>query len=224
MTVPVWLSWSSGKDSAFALHRLLADPRYRVTGLLTTVNRRRRRVAMHGVRGAVLRAQARAAGLPLHAVALPEPCTNAEYERAMAGALQAACAAGVAAVAFGDLFLADIRAYRERQLAGTGIEPLFPLWGEPTAALAQTMLATGLRAYLTCVDTRVLPARFAGRAWDEALLAELPSGVDPCGENGEFHTCCYAGPMYASSLRIRPGHVVVRDGYAYADLTLARGA
>jgi uncharacterized protein (TIGR00290 family) len=214
----VLLSWSSGKDSAWALHRLRLAGAVDVVGLVTTVNAAAARVAMHAVRESLLRAQAAAAGLPLVTVPLPSPCTNAEYEAAFGAALARARAEGVDAVAFGDLFLTDVRAYRERQLAEARLAPLFPLWGENTAALAREMLAGGLQARLTCVDPRVLPRELAGRAFDAALLAALPAGIDPCGERGEFHTFCHAGPMFAHPIDVAVGEVVERDGFVFADL------
>ena len=213
----VLLSWSSGKDSAWALHVLRSDPEIEVCGLLTTLNMEFQRVAMHGTRRSVLEAQARAAALPLWIVPLPWPCSNEIYEQRMSEVCSRAVAEGIHAVAFGDLFLADVRAYRERQLAPTGLEPLFPLWGVPTLELAREMIAGGLRARLTCVDPRVLPASFAGREFDQALLRDLPAGADPCAERGEFHSCAYAGPMFAESLSLEAGEVVTRDGFVFAD-------
>jgi uncharacterized protein (TIGR00290 family) len=217
----VILSWSSGKDSAWTLHVLRSRPELEVVGLLTTINQRFERVAMHAVRTELLRAQAAAAGLPLHEVGIPWPCSNDEYEAAMAGAVQRLLAEGVSVMAFGDLFLEDIRQYRVEKLAGTGIRPIFPLWQLPTADLARTMQTSGLRARLTCIDPRKLPASLAGREFDAALLAELPLGVDPCGEHGEFHSFAYAGPMFERSIPISTGEVVERDGFVFADLTLA---
>jgi len=217
----VLLSWSSGKDSAWALHILRQNPELEVCGLLTTVNEHFDRVAMHGVRREVLEAQARAAGLPLIAVPLPWPCSNEIYEERMAAACQRAVADGIQAIAFGDLFLEDVRAYRVDRLKGTGLEPLFPLWGIPTAELARTMIAAGLRARLSCVDTRQLPASFAGREFDSSLLDELPPQADPCAERGEFHSCAYAGPMFSSPLALELGEIVNRDGFVFADLLLA---
>lgn len=211
------MSWSSGKDSAWALHLLRKNPEIELAGLLTTLNEEFQRVAMHGTRRSVLEAQAQAAGLPLWEIPLPWPCSNEEYEQRMAQACQRAVAERVEAVAFGDLFLTDVRAYREKQLAPTGLEPLFPLWQIPTEQLAQEMIACGLRAKLTCVDTRQLAAEFAGREFDAALLAELPPQVDRCGERGEFHSCVYAGPMFAAPIALTAGEVVHRDGFAYAD-------
>ena len=217
----VLLSWSSGKDAAYALHRLRADPEVAVAGLLTTLNGAFDRVAMHGVRDALLEAQAEAAGLPLWKVPLPWPCSNEAYEAAMAEACARAAAEGITAVAFGDLFLEDVRAYREAKLAGTGLAPVFPLWGEDTARLAREMIASGLEATLVCVDPRALEARFAGRAFDGALLAELAPGVDPCGERGEFHTFAWAGPMFRQPVAVAPGETVTREGFVFADLVPA---
>ncbi|HZQ90741.1 MAG TPA: ATP-binding protein [Terriglobales bacterium] len=217
----VLLSWSSGKDSAWALHALRQRADVEVVGLLTTINAEADRVAMHAVRRELVEAQARAAGLPLTTLPLPWPCPNAEYERRMRRACEEARERGAEAVAFGDLFLQDVRAYRERQLAGTGLGSLFPLWGLPTAELAREMITSGLRARLTCVDTRVLPAEFAGREFDEALLRDLPSRTDPCGEKGEFHSFCHAGPMFPEAIPVEGGEVIVRDGFAFADLKIA---
>jgi len=212
------LSWSTGKDSAWSLHVLAQTPGIEVAGLFTTVNAAFDRVAMHAVRRQVLQAQAAAAGLPLHVIEIPWPCPNEAYEARMGDFVAEQKASGIAAMAFGDLFLADIRAYREEKLEGSGIEPLFPLWGRDTGALAREMIAGGLEAHITCVDPKKLPARFAGRAFDRALLAELPAGVDPCGENGEFHTCVSAGPMFAHPIDVRLGHIEMRDGFVFADL------
>jgi uncharacterized protein (TIGR00290 family) len=216
--VRAWLAWSSGKDSAFSLHVLRAAGQVDVVGLLTTVNESFARVAMHAVRRELLHTQADAVGLPLIEVTIPYPCPNAVYESAMARALERATVEGVEAMAFGDLFLADVRRYREEQLAGTGITPIFPLWGRETRSLAEAMLAAGVRATLTCVDPRALPPSFAGRDFDRALLAELPKGVDACGENGEFHTFAWDGPMFRRPIPIRRGEVVSRDGFVFADL------
>ncbi len=219
----VLISWSSGKDSAWTLRALQADPEYEVAGLVTTINMAVDRVAMHAVPVPLLEAQAAAAGLPLWKVTLPSPCTNEQYETAMAAVIERARQQGVDAFAFGDLFLEDIRAYRERQLAGTGVRPVFPLWGRQTDLLARAMLAGGLEAILTCVDPRHLSADFAGRVFDAELLAALPSHVDPCGENGEFHTFVYAGPMFKSRLAVRPGTVVRRDQFIFADVITCDG-
>lgn len=215
-----FLSWSSGKDSAWALHVLRERADVDVVALLTTVNQAFDRVAMHGVRAEVLRAQARAAGLPLWEVTIPWPCDNATYEAAMSAAMQRALQAGVTVAAFGDLFLEDVRRYREERLRGTGITPLFPIWGIPTDVLASQMVQAGLRARLTCIDPRQLPRHFAGRDFDAALLAELPPGVDPCGERGEFHSLAYAGPMFKRPLHVQAGEVVERDGFVFADVHL----
>jgi len=214
-------SWSSGKDSAWTLHVLNQTRRGAVAGLLTTVNEAMDRVAMHGVRRALLEEQARAAGLPLLIVRIPHPCPNEIYEERMREAVASAVADGFTHVSFGDLFLQDVRRYREERLAGTGLEPLFPLWDIPTRDLAETMIAGGLRARLSCVDTRVLDASFCGREFDAALLRDLPASVDPCGENGEFHTCVYAGPMFATPLRIERGESVTREPFSWVDLKVA---
>jgi uncharacterized protein (TIGR00290 family) len=214
------LSWSSGKDSAWALHTLRQQGAYEVVGLLTTINTAFDRVAMHGTRASVLRAQAAAAGLPLTEVPLPWPCSNQQYEAVMREACAAAVRDGIECMAFGDLYLEDVRRYREERLAGTGITPVFPLWGRDTHALVREMLDGGLRARLTCVDPRKLPASFAGRELDASLLAELPTGTDPCAENGEFHTCAYAGPMFAEPIVLTPGVVEQHDDFVFADFIL----
>jgi uncharacterized protein (TIGR00290 family) len=212
------LSWSSGKDSAWTLHVLRQQDQYEIVGLVTTVNENFARVAMHGVREELLAAQAAAAGLPLWRVPLPHPCPNAEYEKRMRAIIERATAAGVTHMAFGDLFLEDIRAYRIKQLAGTGIAPVFPIWGLDTKPLARQMVRAGLRAKLSCVDPKRLAREFAGRAFDETLLEQLPPEVDPCGENGEFHSFCHAGPMFAEPVAVQVGEVVERDGFVFADL------
>jgi uncharacterized protein (TIGR00290 family) len=217
-----WLSWSSGKDSAWTLYLLRTRDEVEVVGLLTTLNEAAGRVAMHAVREELLDAQAEAAGLPLMKVSLPHPCSNEVYEGAMRGAIAQARSAGITHMAFGDLFLEDVREYRERMLDGTGIQPLFPLWGQHTGQLANRMVAGGLRAYLTCVDPRQLAATFAGRTFDEWLLEDLPDGVDPCGERGEFHTFAYAGPMFTEPIPIVPGEIVSRDGFVFADILLGQ--
>jgi uncharacterized protein (TIGR00290 family) len=213
------VSWSSGKDSAWMAGVLRQRGDVTLGALLTTVNTAAQRVAMHAVRVDLLQAQADALGLPLWQVPIPSPCTNDEYEQAMATAVTRAVAEGFTHVAFGDLFLQDIRRYREERLAGTGLTPLFPLFGIDTTTLAQEMVRGGLRARLTCVDPRALDRRFAGREFDAALLAELPPGVDPCGERGEFHTFAYDGPMFAHPIPVSTGEIVERDGFVFADLT-----
>ncbi len=215
-----WLWWSSGKDSAWALHALRRSGRHRVTRLVTTIDREAARVAVHAVGLDLLEAQARAAGVPLRYVELPFPASNDVYEAGVAGVLREAQEAKVAAMAFGDLFLEDVRAYRLRLLEGTGLEPIFPLWGCDTAELAREMVAAGLRARLTCVDLRVLDAAFAGRRYDADFLDGLPAAVDRCGENGEFHTFATDGPMFDQPLHVRSASVTERDGFAYADLRL----
>lgn len=213
-----WLSWSSGKDSAWALEVLRREDKFEVTALLTTVNVTHGRVAMHAVREELLRKQAESAGVPLVIVPLPWPCPNSVYEQAMAQAIERARGEGVQYVAFGDLFLEDVRRYREEKLRGSGIAPLFPLWGLKTDSLARQMIAAGLAARITCVDPKKLDPAFAGRSFDDSYLADLPPSVDPCGENGEFHTFCFNGPMFRSSIPVTVGETVVRDGFVFADL------
>jgi uncharacterized protein (TIGR00290 family) len=220
MSKRVLMSWSSGKDSAWALHTLRQQPDVEVRGLLTTFNQAADRVAMHAVRSELVRAQAAAAQLPLWEIPLPWPCSNEEYEARMAAAVSRACAEGFTHVAFGDLFLEDVRRYREERLAGTGLEPLFPVWGLPTDSLAREMVAGGVRAVLTCVDPRCLPHTFAGRDFDESLLRDLPAGIDPCGERGEFHTFVWDGPMFATGVPIERGVTIERDGFVFNDLLL----
>jgi len=214
------ISWSSGKDSAFALHEARRAGEVDIVGALTTVTETFGRVSIHGVRQEILQAQCEAAGLPQIIVPIPYPCPNEIYEARMGEAVARAVGDGITHMIFGDLYLADIRAYREQKLAGTGITPLFPLWQRPTDELAREMIASGLEAYVATVDVKKMPAAFAGRAFDTQLLAELPAGVDPCGENGEFHTCVVAGPMFARKLPVMTGERVERDGYAYCDLVL----
>lgn len=212
-----WLSWSSGKDSAWSLEVVRRQGDYDVEALLTTVNAEYHRVAMHAVRESVLQAQAESVGLPLVTVPIPNPCPNTVYEEAMAAAVRNARADGITHFIFGDLFLEDIRRYREEKLAGSGIDPVFPLWGADTRQLAQEMVGAGLRALITCVDPKKLDPSFAGRRFDANLLAELPPGVDPCGENGEFHTLAYEGPMFRAPIAVERGAVVERDGFVFAD-------
>jgi len=219
--VKILLSWSSGKDSAWALHILRQQHPGAVAGLLTTINEAVQRVAMHAVRRDVLEAQAAATGLPLRVVPIPDPCSNDEYESRMRVCIDGVIRDEYTHVAFGDLFLEDVRRYRETNLAGTGLTPLFPLWQIPTRQLAQTMIDGGLRARLACVDTRVLDASFAGREFDASLLADLPAGIDPCGEKGEFHTCVYDGPMFTGAIPIETGEMVTREPFAWRDFVTA---
>jgi uncharacterized protein (TIGR00290 family) len=212
------LSWSSGKDSAWALHLLRQSGDFEIAGLLTTMNASVDRVAMHAVRRSLLEAQAQAAKLPLTTVALPWPCSNQHYEAQMLAACREMMNQGIEAVAFADLFLEDVRSYREKQLTGTGLQPVFPLWELPSDALAKEMVSSGLRARVTCLDPAKLPVSFAGREFNSAFLADLPPGVDPCGERGEFHTFCYAGPMFSAPIEIETGEIVQRDGFVFADL------
>ena len=212
------MSWSSGKDSAFALYRLFTRDDIEVTGLLTTVTEDYQRVSMHAVREELLQLQAQALGLPLHKVKIPSKCTNEIYEERMKEAIQAAKKLNVSHMAFGDLFLEDIRNYRVDKLKGTGIEPLFPLWNYPTTELANEMIKSGLKAVITCIDPRVLPESFAGREFDKSLLADLPPEIDPCGENGEFHTFVYDGPMFRKPIPIQVGEKVKRDGFVFTDV------
>ena len=217
------LAWSSGKDSAWALHVLRERGDVEVVGLLTTFNEAFDRVAMHAVRRNLVEAQAAAAGLPLVPVMIPWPCSNEEYERRMRAAIAAAREQGVTQIAFGDLFLEDVRDYRIKLLADSGVEPLFPIWCSPaeTPELARRMIDAGLETVLTCVDPKQLDGRFVGRPFDAQFLAELPEGVDPCGERGEFHTFCFRGPMFARNLSVTVGETVIRDGFHFAELALA---
>lgn len=216
----ILVSWSGGKDSAWALHVLRQADEYEIVGLLTTLNSSFDRVAMHGVRSELVEAQAAAAGLPLWKVPLPWPCSNQQYESAMGEACAKAVEAGVQAVAFGDLFLEDVRQYREDRLRGTGLAPVFPVWKLETRQLIDDMCAAGVRSRIVCLDPKKLPASFAGRDLDRRLLAEFPPGVDPCGENGEFHTFVHDGPMFACSITIESGEIVTRDRFVFADLAL----
>lgn len=221
MATKTLLSWSTGKDSAWSLHVLNQDPAIEVAGLFTTLNADADRVAMHGTRAQIMRAQADAAGLDLTVIEIPYPCPNEVYEERIGAFVEEARDQGVEAFAFGDLFLEDIRDYRIKNLEGSGIQPLFPIWGEATGKLARTMVRSGLRARIVSVDPKQLSANFAGREFDEALLDALPASVDPCGENGEFHTCVYAGPMFNQALALEAGEVAERDGFVFADMTLA---
>jgi uncharacterized protein (TIGR00290 family) len=213
------VAWSSGKDSAWALHVARANGS-EVVGALTTITDAFARVSMHAVREELLDAQLAAAGLPSWKVRIPSPCPNDVYEARMIEALARARAEGIEEIVFGDLFLADVRAYRERQLAGTGVAPRFPLWGRDSGALVREMIAAGVRAHLTCVDPRVMPRALAGRRLDE-IVDELPAGVDPCGERGEFHTFVSDGPMLSHPVAVAPGEIVERDGFVFADLVPA---
>lgn len=214
----VLLSWSSGKDSAWALHVLRQQADLEVIGLLSTLNEEFDRVAMHAVRTELLRQQAARAGLPLRLVKLPFPCSNEIYEARMNAMIAETQSEGIEAIAFGDLYLAEVRQYRERMMAGTGITPLFPLWERPTAELAEEMIEAGLRAQITCIDPRVLPAALAGREYNREFLAALPDGVDPCGENGEFHSFAFDGPMFSRPVEFKIGETVERDGFIFTDL------
>ena len=218
----VAVSWSSGKDSAWSLHLLRQDPNLDLVALVTTLNEQFDRVAMHAVRRELLEMQAAALGVPLWTVPLPWPCSNEQYEARMRDLCTRAVNEGVQAMAFGDLFLADIRAYREKQLAGTGLEPLFPVWQIPTADLARTMIASGLKAKITCMDPKVLPKEFAGRDFNAQFLADLPPGIDPCGENGEFHTFVYDGPFFTQPIPVSVIETVERDGFVFADVCCAQ--
>lgn len=213
------VSWSSGKDSAWMLHVLKQNPSIEIGGLLTTMNEQFDRVAMHAVRRRLLQAQADTAGVPLRTVQLPWPCTNEQYEERMRIAVAQAVAEGFTHVAFGDLFLEEVRQYREQKLAGTGLTPLFPIWGIPTDELADRMVDNGLKSLLTCVNPRHLDRSFAGRQFDRALLADLPAGVDKCGERGEFHSFAWDGPMFSHPVAIEVGEVVDRDGFVFADVS-----
>ena len=214
------LSWSSGKDSAWALHTLRQDPQIELAGLFCTVNQAFNRVAMHGVRVELLQRQADRLGLPLQIIDIPYPCSNEQYAQVMSEFVTQARAAGVTHFAFGDLFLEDVRRYREERLQGTGISPIFPLWGWDTRELSQTMVTAGLRSVLTCVDPTQLSKDFAGRIFDATLLRDLPADVDPCGENGEFHSFAFDGPMFAQAVDFTLGETVARDGFVFTDLLL----
>lgn len=212
------LSWSSGKDSAWALHALRQDPSIDVAGLFCTVNKAFDRVAMHGVRSSLLRMQAEAAALPLQVIEIPYPCSDDEYASAMSRFVEAAKQENIECFAFGDLFLEDVRRYREERLQGSGITPLFPLWGIPTKELSREMVDGGLKAVITCLDPRRMPDEFAGRIYNASFLADIPAGVDPCGEYGEFHSFAYAGPMFTRPVEIAVGETVRRDGFVFTDV------
>jgi len=212
------LSWSSGKDSAWSLYQLQQDEDIELVGLVTTVNETHQRVAMHAVRVELLKQQAEAAELPLHIINIPHPCSNEVYNQAMNGFFESINGQDITHMAFGDLYLEDIRQYRIDNLKNTPLEPLFPLWLKPTKELAQEMLAGGLKTHITCVDPKQLEASFVGREFNQGFLNDLPEGVDPCGENGEFHSFAYAGPMFKQSINVKAGEVVERDGFVFADL------
>lgn len=214
----IWMSWSSGKDSAFALYELRKDPRVNVVALLTTINETHERVAMHAVRDKLLGRQAEEMGLKLHRIKIPAGCTNEIYEARMKEAIAIAAHEGVTHMAFGDLFLEDIKNYRETMLKPTGMAAIFPLWKRPTAKLAREMIAIGQKAIITCVDPKKLPASFAGREFDESFLNDLPATVDPCGENGEFHSFVYDSPLFKKPIPVQVGEVVERDGFIFADV------
>ena len=218
MTIKALIAWSSGKDSAWALHEVRRTGDVDIVAALTTVTDEFARVSMHGVREELLAAQLEAAALPAITVRIPYPCANRIYEREMAAAMTEAKARGVTHIVFGDLFLQDVRAYREARLAEVGMSGIFPLWQMPTDALAKNMIDAGVEAHLVCVDLKVLPSSFAGRRFDHGLLMNLPAGTDPCGENGEFHSFVAAGPMLARKIPVALGDIVERDGFAYADL------
>lgn len=216
----VMMSWSSGKDSAWALYQLLRDPSVEVEGIFATLNEEFDRVAMHGVRRELLECQADRLDLPLEVIDLPNPCNNADYERIMNDFVERTLAKGITHFAFGDLFLDDVRQYREDNLRGTGIEPLFPIWHTPTRELSRAMLDSGLRTIVTCVDSQQIPAEFAGREYNADFLADLPESADPCGENGEFHTFVFDGPVFKAPIDVEVGDVVRRDQFVFADLML----
>jgi len=218
MKKQTWLSWSSGKDSAWTLHILRQMPDITVTGLFTTVNARHQRVAMHAVRLELLRAQGESVGLPIRIINIPDPCSNTRYEEEMGEVIRKAESLGVTHMAFGDLFLQDIRAYREAQLLKTGIKPLFPLWKIPTRQLSRTMISSGLRAIITCIDPRQLSPSYVGREFNDSFLSDLPGTVDPCGERGEFHSFALDGPMFDHAIEVSPGEIVKRGGFVFSDL------
>jgi len=218
MKKKTFLSWSTGKDSAWALHALRQNPEIDLLGLFTVMNQAYGRVSMHAARPDLLKRQADALGLPLQIINIPHPCGNEECDAIMRLFIDSANESGIECMAFGDLFLRDVRAYRENQMQGTGIKPIFPLWDIPTEILAEQMLSSGVEAYISCVDPRKVPGTLAGRRWSDALLKEFPENVDPCGENGEFHTVVVGGPMFRESIPIRIGETVEREGFVFADI------
>jgi len=212
------LSWSSGKDSAWALHVLRLQHDIEVVGLFCTFNKKFERGAMHAVRSELICQQAESIGLPLQLIPIPDPCSDSEYKRIMANFIEQVKSQGIDTIAFGDLFLEEIRSYREESLVGTGITPLFPIWGIPTNELSKEMINSGLRAKITCIDPKYLPAEFAGHEYDSTFLEQIPDAIDPCGEKGEFHSFAYDGPMFKNKLNISVGETVTRDGFVYTDL------
>jgi len=212
------LSWSSGKDSAWALHILQHQQDIEVVGLFCTFNKKFKRGAMHAVRNELICQQAESIGLPLQLIPIPDPCSDSEYKRIMANFIEQVKSQGIDTIAFGDLFLEEIRSYREESLVGTGITPLFPIWGIPTNELSKEMINSGLRAKITCIDPKYLPAEFAGHEYDSTFLEQIPDAIDPCGEKGEFHSFAYDGPMFKNKLNISVGETVTRDGFVYTDL------
>lgn len=215
-------SWSSGKDSAYALYELIQSDKFDIVGLVTTISSQYGRVSMHGVREELLALQAAALGLPIFKISIPSPCSNEVYEHEMTQMIGTLRGRGITHFGFGDLFLEDIRSYRELKLAGTGMKPIFPLWRRNTTDLAREMLSSGLKAKLTCVDSRKLSADFAGHEFDEAFLKDIPSTIDPCGENGEFHTFVYESPIFKRPIRVSSGEIVNRDGFIFADIILCQ--
>lgn len=218
MTKRTLMSWSSGKDSAWALHTLRQKPEIDLAGLFCTVNQAFDRVAMHGVRVELLQRQAESMGLPLEIIEIPYPCSNTDYEAIMGQFVERAKRDGVEKFAFGDLYLEDVRNYRIDKLKGTGIEPIFPIWGIPTDALSRDMISSGLRTVITCINPEQIPAEFVGREFDQAFLDALPEHVDPCGENGEFHSFVFDGPMFQQAIEITVGDIVHRDKFVFADV------
>ncbi len=215
---PTLLSWSSGKDGAWALYVLQRSRHVEVTGLFTTINQVHGRVAMHAVPYHLVRAQARSIGLPLEELQIPHPCSNEEYERVMEQFLRQAKGKGIESIAFGDLFLEAVRRYREEKMKNTGISPIFPVWGTPTDVLSKALIDTGFRMLVTCIDPQAVPRELAGREYDKHFLEELPEGVDPCGENGEFHTFVFDGPIFKEPLAVECGQIVEREGFVFADV------
>jgi uncharacterized protein (TIGR00290 family) len=218
MSQRILMSWSSGKDSAWTLHLLRRDPRIEIAALLTTFNGEADRVAMHAVRRELVEAQAQRTGLPLWSIDLPWPCPNVVYENLMHDMCRRALEDGITAVAFGDLFLQDIRAYRERMMDRAGLRPLFPVWQIPTGELALELIGSGVKAKVTCIDLKRLDASYAGREYDSDFLSSLPAGIDPCGENGEFHTFVYDAPVFSSAIPVTVGVTLERDGFVFADI------